>query len=154
MVMLIFASDHAGFELKTELIKYINNNLCVDNSVTIDLGIFNADEAVDYPDYSKAVVDKLLSMDVEDTSFGVLICGSGIGMSIAANRFKKVRAALCINNKMARLARTHNNANILVLGARLTPIEEAKSILQTFIDTSFNNEARHLMRIGKIDDLI
>ena len=111
----------------------------------LDLGTFS-EERVDYPDYAK----KLALLVKKKTSFGILICGSGIGVSIAANRFKKVRAAVCYNQKSASLARKHNNANVLCLGARLISLKNAQKIVYTFISTKFEG-GRHINRLKKLD---
>ncbi len=121
---IYLASDHAGFDLKEKIKKFFKK-IKIKN---FDLGCFNKN-SVDYPDYAKKVayrVNKNLGM-------GLVICGSGIGMSISANRFKKVRAALCNSVKMAILARKHNNANILCLGARLINFDKSKKIVKVFL---------------------
>ena len=102
---ILIASDHAGYKLKKILIQELQGEIKFD-----DLGPFSED-SVDYPDYARKLSKKI---DLKKDLLGVLICGSGIGMSMVANRFKNVRAALCMNNKMSMLARQHNNANILV----------------------------------------
>jgi len=138
---IYLASDHAGFELKEKIKKFFKK-IKIKN---FDLGCYNKNR-VDYPDYAKKVayiVNKNLGM-------GLVICGSGIGMSISANRFKKVRAALCSNVKMAILARKHNNANILCLGARLINFDTSKKIVKLFFSTQFEG-GRHLTRIEKLD---
>ena len=112
---------------------------------SLDLGTFS-EERVDYPDYAK----KLALLIRKKSSFGILICGSGIGVSIAANRFKKVRAAVCYNQLSASLARKHNNANVLCIGARLIRFNEAKKIINTFISTKFEG-GRHTKRVKKLD---
>jgi len=138
---IYLASDHAGFDLKEKIKKFFKK-IKIKN---FDLGCFNKN-SVDYPDYAKKVacrVNKNLGM-------GLVICGSGIGMSISANRFKKVRAALCNNVEMAILARKHNNANILCLGARLINFDTSKKIVKFFFSTQFEG-GRHLTRIKKMD---
>ena len=112
---------------------------------SLDLGVFSK-ERVDYPDYAKK-----LSLLVKKRSFyGILICGTGIGISIAANRFKKVRAAVCYDKISASLARKHNNANVLCLGARLIHFKNAKKIINTFFSTKFEG-GRHIKRVKKLD---
>ena len=112
---------------------------------SLDLGTFS-EERVDYPDYAKK-----LALSVKKKSFlGILICGSGIGVSIAANRFKKIRAAVCYNQISASLARKHNNANVLCLGARLISLKNAQKIVYTFISTKFEG-GRHINRVNKLD---
>ena len=136
--MIVIASDHAGFELKQHIIKNFPDKF-------LDLGCDSV-EAVDYPDYAyklaKAIQEK-------KANIGVLICGSGIGMSIAANRFPNIRAALCTNALMAKFAREHNDANILVLGARIIDEKTAIECLSVFMNTPFKGE-RHQIRIDKL----
>ena len=138
---IILASDHAGFKLK-EKIKLF---LLKERQKVLDLGTKNTD-SVDYPDFAH-----LLSTKMKNNSkqFGVLVCGSGIGMNMAANRHKSIRAALCYNVKSARLSRQHNNANVITLGARLITKNLALKCVSTFIKTNFKG-GRHLRRIKKI----
>jgi ribose 5-phosphate isomerase B len=131
------ASDHRGFWLKDYLKRY---------ELLIDLGPFDAAKKVDYPDYAK----KLCNLVKKEKSMGILICGTGIGMSMAANRYKGVRAALCRTVNDAELARTHNDANILVLGADLTKGRIALKIADKFFKTKFSNLPRHERRIKKM----
>ena len=138
---ILIASDHAGFKLKKILIQQFQGKLKFD-----DLGAFS-ENSVDYPDYARKLSKKI---DSNDYNLGVLICGSGIGMSIVANRFKNVRAALCMNNKMSMLARKHNNANILVLGSRLISEQEAIKCLLMFLKTNFEG-GRHQARLDKLN---
>jgi ribose 5-phosphate isomerase B len=138
---VVIASDHAGFLMKEKVKFFLNKS----KIKSLDLGTFS-EERVDYPDYAK----KLALLVKKKTSFGILICGSGIGVSIAANRFKKVRAAVCYNQKSASLARKHNNANVLCLGARLISLKNAQKIVYTFISTKFEG-GRHINRLKKLD---
>ena len=138
---IIIASDHAGFLMKEKVKIFLNKS----KIKSLDLGTFS-EERVDYPDYAK----KLALSVKKKSSFGILICGSGIGVSIAANRFKKVRAAVCYNQISASLARKHNNANILCLGARLISLKNAQKIVYTFISTKFEG-GRHINRVKKLD---
>ncbi len=137
---IVIASDHAGYKLKTSLIKHIRNKSF------IDLGT-NSEKKVDYPDYAKKLVKQ-----IKDKRYikGILICGSGIGMSIVANRFKGIRASLCFTPEMAKLSRKHNDANILVLPGRFIDVKTAKLCIDKFINTNFDGN-RHLKRIKKID---
>ena len=138
---IIIASDHAGFLMKEKVKIFLNKS----KIKSLDLGTFT-EERVDYPDYAKK-----LSLSVKKkSSFGILICGSGIGVSIAANRFKKIRAAVCYNQLSASLARKHNNANVLCLGARLISLKNAQKIVYTFISTKFEG-GRHTNRVKKLD---
>jgi ribose 5-phosphate isomerase B len=138
---IIIASDHAGFLMKEKVKIFLNKS----KIKSIDLGTFS-EERVDYPDYAK----KLALLVKKKTAFGILICGSGIGVSIAANRFKKVRAAVCYNKISASLARKHNNANVLCLGARLINFNNVKKIINIFISTKFES-GRHTARVKKLD---
>tara|TARA_B100000989_G_scaffold183544_1_gene138146 strand:- start:1342 stop:1782 length:441 start_codon:yes stop_codon:yes gene_type:complete len=142
-IQTIIGSDHAGFELKLKIIKYRFKK-----KITFcDVGTFTK-ESVDYPDYGKLVAQK-----VDNGKFlkGILICGSGVGMSIVANRFKNVRAALCIDENMAKLSRQHNDANIIVLGSRLISFEQAIKCLEGFFFTNFE-KGRHIARINKLNN--
>lgn len=132
---IFIASDHAGFELKEYLKAQFN---------LLDLGPHSV-ESCDYPVFAKKLVTRLKNDDK-----GILICGTGIGMSIAANRFRNIRAALCFNEKMATLARKHNDANILVLGARIIPPEIAKNCVEKFLSTDFEG-GRHQRRLELLD---
>ena len=138
---ILIASDHAGYKLKKILIQALQGEIKFD-----DLGPFSED-SVDYPDYAKKLSKKI---DLNNNLIGVLICGSGIGMSMVANRFKNVRAALCMNNKMSMLARQHNNANILVLGSRLISEQEAIKCLLVFLKTNYEG-GRHQARLDKFN---
>ena len=139
MQKIILASDHAGFKLKN----YIKNFLLKKSNKVVDLGT-NDDESVDYPDFAHSLSNK-----IKKNQFGILVCGSGIGMGMAANRHKNIRAALCYNVKSARLSREHNNANVITLGARLIKKNLALKCVNTFIKTNFKG-GRHLRRVKKI----
>ena len=134
-------SDHGGFDLKEEVCQYLKSE-----QITVDdCGCFGK-ESVDYPDYAKAVSKKVSD---GESDYGILICTTGIGMSITANKFPKIRAALCVNENIAEMTRRHNNANVLCLGARYTPFEEAKKLVDIFLSTQFEG-GRHLRRVEKI----
>ena len=135
------ASDHAGFTLK-EIIK---KKLIKNKVKVLDFGPYNKDK-VDYPDYAKKVARNISS---KRTNMGILVCGSGTGMAISANKLRKIRAAVCYNSVSTRLSRTHNNANILALGSRLTNKREALKLVNIFLSTKFEG-GRHLRRIKKI----
>ncbi len=141
MNKVLIASDHAGFKLKNILIEELQGEITFE-----DLGPFS-ENSVDYPDYAKKLSKKI---NLKNDLVGVLICGSGIGMSMVANRFKNVRAALCMNNKMSILARQHNNANILVLGSRLISEQEAIKCLLVFLKTNYEG-GRHQARLDKFN---
>jgi ribose 5-phosphate isomerase B len=140
---ICIASDHAGFELKAKVIALLH-----DLSYEVkDFGP-NTLESVDYPDYAKKVATSISSNECQ---MGVLICGTGLGMSYAANRFKGIRAALCTNEFMARMAKEHNDANVLVLGARVVGLDLALSITQVFFSTEFSRNERHVKRVKGIE---
>jgi len=133
-------SDHAGFELKQKIIKkYPSFDFD-------DCGTFS-DKSVDYPDFGHKVANSILKGNAE---YGIVVCGSGIGISIAANRNKGIRAALCTSVEHAELSRLHNDANVLALGARLTKERDIYSIIDIFFSTNFEG-GRHSDRIKKID---
>ena len=139
---IAITADHAGFHLKEKIkIDLLNSGYKV-----LDLGT-NSEESVDYPDFGKAIALKIMQGEVKK---GIALCGTGIGISISANRFKGVRAALCSNALMAEKARKHNNANILAIGARLTDYEVVSECVDTFLKTSFEGD-RHINRIEKIE---
>ena len=135
------SSDHAGFKLKEN----IKHNLLKKRINVIDLGP-NSNKSVDYPDFAKKVSSRVRS---KKSDIGILICGSGTGMAISANKSKGIRAALCYNLKSARLSRQHNNANIMCLGSRFTSKGSALRLISTFLKTKFEG-GRHLRRIKKI----
>ena len=133
-------SDHAGFELKQKIInKYSSFKFD-------DCGTFS-NKSVDYPDFGHKVANSVLKGDVD---YGIIVCGSGIGISIAANRNKGIRAALCTSTEHAKLSRLHNDANILALGSRLTDEKDIYAIIDIFFKTEFEG-GRHSDRIKKID---
>lgn len=135
------AADHAGFELK-EILKA---ELAAQGKEVLDLGT-NGPASVDYPDFAAMLAQALAEGRAER---GVLVCGTGIGISIAANRHRAVRAALCHDSVSARLARAHNDANVLALGARLIGTEVAKECLRVFLNTPFEG-GRHAGRVAKL----
>ncbi len=138
---IAIACDHAGYDLKETLKTELANR----GFDVLDLGTYGPD-SVDYPDFGAAMGDAIASGKAKR---GVLICGSGIGISIAANRNPAVRAALCQSGLMAKLSRQHNDANVLALGARLIGIETALECLDAFLDTDFEG-GRHQRRVDKL----
>ena len=138
---IIIASDHAGFELKEAIKKFLFRK----KNKVLDLGTKNSN-SVDYPDFAHLLSKK---MKKNNNQLGILICGSGIGMYMAANRHKNIRAALCYNIKSTKLCRLHNNANVMTIGARLTKKNVALKCVNTFLKTKFAG-GRHLRRINKI----
>ena len=140
MKKIFIASDHAGYKLKKSVLLKFSKNLKI-----IDLGP-ELKHSVDYPIYAKKLSKKVAS---NKGSFGILICGSGMGMSITANKTKNVRAALCYSVKNTKLSRLHNNANIITLGERLINKNKAFNLIRVFLSTKFEG-GRHLRRIKKI----
>ena len=140
MKKIYIASDHAGYNLK----KYIISKLSKKNKI-LDLGP-KSNHSVDYPDFAKKLSKKVAS---NSGSFGILVCGSGMGMAIAANKTKNIRAALCYSKKNTKLSRLHNNANIITLGERLINKNKAINLIKTFLSTKFEG-GRHLRRVKKI----
>ncbi|MBW2277419.1 MAG: ribose 5-phosphate isomerase B [Deltaproteobacteria bacterium] len=139
---LVMACDHGGYQLKDELKEKLE-----DRDVTIeDLGTSTGD-SVDYPDFAHALSDKVLAGEAD---LGLLICGTGLGMSMAANRHRGIRAAVCTDPYMARMAREHNDANVLCLGARVIGPSLALEIVGAFLDGQFGGD-RHARRVGKIE---
>ena len=137
-------SDHAGFEQKEMLAGYLESQ----GVGVLDRGPENADR-VDYPDYAALVAADVTQGAVD---FGVLVCGTGIGISIAANKVKGIRAALCGDVFSAKATREHNDANILAMGARVTGPGLALEILKAFLETPFSNDERHIRRIRQIEE--
>tara|TARA_E500000331_G_scaffold323937_1_gene339848 strand:- start:966 stop:1412 length:447 start_codon:yes stop_codon:yes gene_type:complete len=137
---ILIASDHAGYKLKESIKKYLFKK----KKSVLDLGPKN-ENSVDYPLYAHLLAKKIRSKN----QFGILVCGSGTGMTITANKHKKVRAALCYNVKSTKLSRLHNNANVISLGARLTKKNVALRCINIFLKTKFEG-GRHLRRINKI----
>jgi ribose 5-phosphate isomerase B len=135
------ASDHGGFNLKES----IKDFLIYRNISIIDLGPLE-NKTVDYPDYAKKLAQRIKA---KKSDVGILVCGSGTGMAISANKIKTIRAAVCYNTKSTRLSREHNNANIIALGARLTNKKLSLKLVEIFLKTKFEG-GRHLKRINKI----
>ena len=135
------ASDHAGFNLKEDI-----KNFLVNKNVSIfDVGPYN-NQSVDYPDYAKRLANRIR---LKRSDVGILVCGSGTGMAISANKIRTIRAAVCYNLKSTRLSRQHNNANIIALGSRLTKKKLSLKLVEVFLNTKFER-GRHLRRIKKI----
>lgn len=140
---IAIASDHGGFELKERLKDYFASK----GTPLQDLGTTGTD-SVDYPDFAKKMARHILAKKAD---LGILICGTGIGISIAANRFKGIRAALLYSPFAAEMAKKHNNANVVVFGGRTMRFDDVVSYLETFLNASFEG-GRHLNRISKIDE--
>jgi len=142
--MIIIGSDHGGLTLKTALNSYLNRR----GFQVTDAGTNNGD-SVDYPDFGQKVAETVISGKAE---LGILICGTGIGMSIAANKIPGVRAALVTDVFMARMAKEHNNANVLVLGGRVLDEQKACDLVGSWLDAKFEG-GRHQARLDKITEL-
>ena len=141
MKKLFISSDHAGYKLKEEIKKKFRNKYSFH-----DLGTDNSKDSVNYPDYAHNLCRKVAK---NSKNIGILVCGSGMGMSMAANRHKKIRAAVCYSTKNTKLSRLHNNANIITLGSRLTKKNTAFKCIEVFINTKFEG-GRHKTRVKKI----
>tara|TARA_Y100000817_G_scaffold313145_1_gene308592 strand:+ start:3515 stop:3952 length:438 start_codon:yes stop_codon:yes gene_type:complete len=138
---ICIASDHAGFNLKETIKSHlINKHISI-----FDLGPFE-NKSVDYPDFAKKLAKRVKA---KKSDIGILVCGSGTGMAISANKIKDIRAAVCYNARSTRLSREHNNANIIALGARLTNKSLSLKLVELFLKTKFEG-GRHLKRIKKI----
>lgn len=142
-MIVAIAADHAGFEMKEEIRRF----LAEEGHTAEDFGCHSA-ESCDYPDFAQKACRAIVRGACER---GVLICGTGLGMSYTANRYKGIRAALCLTTEMARLARAHNDANVLALGSRLIDAALARDIIRVWMETPFDG-GRHLRRIRKIDE--
>ncbi len=143
--MIIIGSDHAGFFVKTILKNILEKEYALE---VIDKGVFS-EQVSDYPDTAVTVAKEIQN---NNRALGILICATGIGMAITANKFKGIKAAVCHNKIAAIYSRKHNNANILCLGSRVNTIEEIKEILNIWLSTPFDGE-RHLRRIKKIESI-
>lgn len=143
--MIAIASDHGGFTLKQEIIQHLKSK----GIDCIDLGCHSL-ESTDYPEYAKQVAKKILS---KEATKGILICGTGIGISITANKIKGIRCALCHDLFSAKATREHNDANILAMGGRIIGPGLAIEIVNEFLDTEFSNDPRHIRRISQIEEM-
>ncbi len=141
---IVLASDHGALILRTELIKFLTQNYST--YTLIDLGTASSN-SVDYPDFADQLVQKI---NTQEANYGILCCGTGIGMSIRANRYPGIRAALVYDEFTAKMAKEHNNANILCLGGRTLTLTIAQNLVKTWLDTSFEG-GRHDQRLQKLD---
>ena len=140
--MIILASDHAGYPLKEEIKKFLNK----ENIIAIDVGCYSREQLDDYPDFAKAANAKVLE---DSRNVGIYICGTGLGMSMVANKEPKIRAALCMNEVFAMYSRAHNDANVLCLAGRYISARKAIKIIKVFLTTEFEG-GRHQKRIDMI----
>ena len=141
MKKVFISSDHAGYRLKEQIKKKFSKKFIFE-----DLGTYNSKNSVNYPDYAHSLCKKV-SKNYQN--MGILVCGSGMGMSMAANKHKKIRAAVCYSVKNTKLSRLHNNANIITLGSRLLSTKNALNFVNVFLNTKFEG-GRHSKRINKI----
>ena len=144
-MQIVLGSDHAGFELK----KILNDHLQANGHLVLDVGTYGT-APVDYPDYAEAVAKSVLQGEAER---GILICGSGVGASVAANKIPGIRAGLCHDCYSAHQGVEHDDTNVLVLGARIIGAELAKDISLTFLNARFTAEERHQRRLSKVIDI-
>ena len=142
--MIALGCDHGGYELMQEVIKYLEEH----GLEYKNYGTYSTDSC-DYPDYAKKVAEAILAGECEK---GILICGTGIGITIAANRYEGIRAANCTNSFMAEATREHNDANVLTMGERVVGPGLALKIVDTFLTTEFSNDERHINRIRQIEE--
>lgn len=142
---IFIGADHAGFRLKEEIKKFLGK-LKYNYE---DLGVYTDKASTDYPETALKVAQKVAKHNAK----GILICGTGIGQAIVANKVKGIRAANCFNEFMARMSREHNNSNVLCLGARIVNKNLAKKIAKIWLETDFSNEARHRKRVKQIDGI-
>ena len=144
ILKIIIGSDHAGFSLKENVREFLSEV----GLEVLDVGAYS-DKSVDYPDFGAKVAEKVSSGEFTK---GILVCGSGVGMTIVANKFPDVRAILCLDSDTASMSRKHNDTNVLVLAGRRTDIETAKTIVRIWLETEFEGE-RHSRRLNKITDI-
>ena len=142
--MVAIGSDHGGYGLKQEIMEHLKER----GIEYKDYGCYD-EKSCDYPVYAKAVANAIVSGECDK---GILICGTGIGISITANKIKGIRAALCHDTFSAQATREHNDANIVAMGARVVGSGLAIKIVDTFLDTEFSNDERHIRRISQIED--
>ncbi|MCX6733192.1 MAG: ribose 5-phosphate isomerase B [Candidatus Peregrinibacteria bacterium] len=145
--MIYVGSDHAGYEMKEAIKASLKDNAGDMNFV--DLGVFTTD-SMDYPDIAREVAEKVSE---NHGAMGILVCGTGTGMVIAANKLNGIRAAAVTTDAMAEMARRHNNANIITLGSRIIDQESAKRMVKIFLETPFDGDERHQRRIDKISEI-
>ncbi len=143
---LSIGADHAGYDMKRQLIDFVEQL----GHTVHDVGTFEPDKPDDYPDYAALVAEEVRSGQAER---GILVCGSGVGVSVAANKFKGIRAAMCHDHYSAHQGVEHDDMNILVLGARIIGPMMAQDVTQAFLSAKFSNEPRHLRRLNKVKQI-
>lgn len=144
-MLIAVGSDHAGYALKDQIKQFLED----EDFQVVDSGAYNKNDSVDYPDFAEAVAESILNGNADR---GILICGSGVGISIAANKISGIRCALCHNTLIARLSREHNNSNVLALGAWFSPFEHAREIIKAWLSAEYSGD-RHQRRLDKIKGL-
>ncbi|MBQ1826499.1 MAG: ribose 5-phosphate isomerase B [Erysipelotrichaceae bacterium] len=144
MTRIAIGNDHAGVQLKNQIVDYLQEK----GYEVINFGT-DTNESCDYPVYGKKVAEAIVANEAD---LGVLICGTGVGISLAANKVRGIRACVCSDPVTARLSRLHNHANIIAFGARIVGLELAKAIVDSFLDTEPSSDARHIRRIEMIED--
>ena len=144
--MIAIGTDNRGFKLKEELKIFLTSN----NYQLKDFGT-DSDKSVDYPDFAKLVAESIQKNECE---YGILICGSGMGICIPANKYKGIRAVNILTEKMSEMSRRHNNANVICFGADFIDIETAKKCLLKFLTTSFDSDERHSRRVNKVNNIL
>jgi ribose 5-phosphate isomerase B len=142
-VKISIGADHAGFDMKRDLIQYVEK---LGHQVH-DVGTYEPGKPDDYPDYAALVAEEVRSGQADR---GILVCGSGVGVSVAANKFKGIRAAMCHDHYSAHQGVEHDDMNVLVLGARIIGQMMAQDVTQAFLDAKFSNEERHVRRLNKV----
>lgn len=143
--MIYLGSDHAGLALKQEIKKHLESQ----NKKFVDLGVFAVEPPADYPDIAHEVAEKVRE---KKDSIGILVCGTGVGMCMAANKIPGIRAAVCESRQAVEMSRKHNAANILCLGGRVINAQTAIELVDVFLNTTFEaSEERHVRRVGKIE---
>ena len=146
IMTIAIGTDHRGFKMKEEL----KNFLFSENIQYNDFGTYS-EESVDYPDFARPVAE---SIQKSESDFGVLICGSGMGICIPANKYKGIRAVNILTEKMAEMGRRHNNANVICFGADFVDIDTAKVCLKKFLNTPFDTDERHIRRVNKVNSIL
>jgi len=144
--MIAIGTDHRGYKMKEELKKFLSS----ENIGCKDFGTYSAD-SVDYPDFAKSVAE---SIQKNESEYGVLICGSGMGICIPANKYKGIRAVNVLSEKMAEMSRRHNDANVICFGTDFVDLETAKICLKKFLSTPFDTNERHHRRVNKINSIL
>lgn len=142
--MIYIGSDHGGYELKNKIKEYLKQG----GRKVIDIGVFQIEEPADYPDIAHEVAEKVRE---NEGSRGILVCGTGVGMCMAANKVKDIRAAVCESEQTVEMSRKHNDSNMLCLGGRILQDAKALKMVDIFLDTEFEKEERHIRRVGKIE---